>query len=62
MLAPYRFGLRDVKVTRSVERETGCMQTAQLAGVAELADAHDSKSRSFGSVGSIPFAGMDLKC
>ncbi len=29
-----------------------------FAGVAELADARDSKSRSFGSVGSIPSAGM----
>jgi hypothetical protein len=28
------------------------------AGVAELADARDSKSRSFGSVGSIPSTGI----
>ena len=28
-----------------------------LAGVAELADAHDSKSCSFGNVGSIPTFG-----
>ena len=29
-----------------------------LAGVAELADAHDSKSCSFGNVGSIPTFGI----
>ena len=29
------------------------------AGVAELADAHDSKSCSFGSVGSIPTTGTN---
>ena len=31
---------------------------AREAGVAELVDARDSKSRSFGSVGSIPTAGI----
>ena len=31
------------------------------AGVAELADAHDSKSCSFGSVGSRPSAGIFFK-
>ena len=29
------------------------------AGVAELADAHDSKSCSFGNVGSIPTFGIN---
>ncbi len=30
------------------------------AGVAELVDARDSKSRSLGSMGSIPIAGISL--
>lgn len=32
------------------------------AGVAELADARDSKSRTFGYVGSIPTFGMFIVC
>lgn len=32
-----------------------------LAGVAELADAHDSKSCSFWSVGSTPTTGIKMK-
>ena len=33
-----------------------------LAGVAELADAHDSKSCSLGNVGSIPTFGTKRGC
>ena len=35
---------------------------SNFAGVAELADAHDSKSCSFWSVGSIPTTGIERYC
>jgi hypothetical protein len=43
-----------VKLTVAI----ACPILWQLAEVAEQADAHDSKSCSFGSVGSIPTFGM----
>ena len=36
------------------------LHSINIAGVAELADARDSKSRSFGSVGSTPTFGTDV--
>ena len=38
---------------------SGILCPAKIAGVAELADAHDSKSCTFGYVGSIPTFGTE---
>jgi hypothetical protein len=47
----------------SFDRIAGIDQkTRAVAGVAELVDARDSKSRFFGSVGSIPTAGTGFFC
>ena len=48
--------MRDFKLTEAV----AWLILFRLAEVAEQADAHDSKSCSFGSVGSIPTFGMIL--
>ena len=56
MRAPYAYVLR-----RKVARDAGNYFVVNQAGVAELADAHDSIRVPFGSVGSILSAGSSVR-